>query len=124
MKKFAIRNECGEIVSKHNTLELANSKLRKVDSVSHSLYADDVDWLAGQEKALQGYNHSVSPLGSGGKREGAGAPTKPANLKKNIISVKLPQWLIDWTADQKESRAILIEEALKKVYKLKTPQAD
>ena len=61
---------------------------------------------------------------SGGKRKGAGAPTKPANLKKNQINVKLPQWLLDWMAEREESRAVLIEEALKKVHKLKTPLAD
>jgi hypothetical protein len=124
MKKFAVRNKHGEIVSQHKTLGLANSKLRKIDSVSHSLYADDVDWLTDQEEALQGYNHSVSPLGRGGKREGAGAPTKPANLKKKMVSVKLPKWLVEWTAEQPESRAVLIEDALKKVHKLKIPPAD
>lgn len=61
--------------------------------------------------------------GRGGKREGAGAPIKPANLKKNMISVKLPQWLVDWTKEQPESRAVLIEDALKKVHNLKTPPA-
>ena len=62
MKKFTIRNEHGKIISKHKNLELANNKLRKIDAVSHSLYADDGDWLTGQEEALQGYNHSVTPL--------------------------------------------------------------
>lgn len=124
MTKFAIRNKHCEIISKHKNLELANSRLRKIDSVSHSLYADDVDWLTGQEEALQGYSHSIAPLGRGGKREGAGAPIKPANLKKEMVSVKLPKWLIDWTAEQEESRAVLIEDALKKVHKLKTPPAD
>ena len=57
----------------------------------------------------------------GGKRKWAGRKCSPANLKKNMISVKLPQWLIDWTAEQEESRAVLIEEALKKVHKLKEP---
>jgi len=60
----------------------------------------------------------------GGARKGAGRKPSPANLKKNRVSVKLPQWLIDWTAAQAESRAVLIEEALKKVHKLKTPPAD
>jgi hypothetical protein len=57
----------------------------------------------------------------GGPREGAGRKPSPANLKKNMISIKLPQWLLDWMAEQNESRAVLIEEALKKVHKLKEP---
>ena len=56
-----------------------------------------------------------------GKREGAGRKPSPPNLKKNMVSVKLPQWLIDWTAEQEESRAVLIEDALKNVHKLKEP---
>ncbi|MCK5616652.1 hypothetical protein KAR91_83095 [Candidatus Pacearchaeota archaeon] len=44
------------------------------------------------------------------------------NLKKNQISLKLPQWLIEWLDEQPQSRAILIEDALKKKHKLKTPQ--
>ena len=61
--------------------------------------------------------------GSGGKRTGAGRKPSPANLKKNMVSVKLPQWLIDWTSGQDASRAVLIEEALKKAHNLKTPPA-
>jgi len=56
--------------------------------------------------------------------KGAGRKPAPANLKKNMISVKLPQWLIEWTAEQPESRAVLIEDALKKVHKLKSPPAN
>ena len=57
----------------------------------------------------------------GGKREGSGRKPRPVNLRKNPISVKLPQWLIEWTAEQAESRAVLIEDALKKVHGLKEP---
>jgi len=60
----------------------------------------------------------------GGKRKGAGRHITPPNLKKNMVSVKLPQWLIVWTKDQPESRAVLIENALKEVHNLKTPPAD
>ena len=58
----------------------------------------------------------------GGSREGAGAPKKPPELKKEPISLKLPRWLIDWMDDQPESRAVLIEEALKRRHKLKPPE--
>lgn len=49
---------------------------------------------------------------SGGKREGAGR--KPAHplLKKEMISLKLPRWLIDRLDQEPESRAVLIESAL------------
>lgn len=56
--------------------------------------------------------------------KGAGRKPAPPNLKKNPVLVKLPQWLIDWTAAQTQSRAVLIEEALKEVHGLKTPPAD
>lgn len=55
--------------------------------------------------------------------KGAGRKPAPPNLKKNMVSVKLPQWLIDWTKEQPESRAVLIEDALKKVHNLETPAA-
>ena len=54
-------------------------------------------------------------------KKSVGQPPKAANLKKNPISLKMPQWLIDWTNEQTESRAILIEQALCKVHKLKPP---
>lgn len=59
---------------------------------------------------------------SGGKREGAGRQPAPPLLKKEPISVKLPKWLIDWMREQPESRAVLIEEALKRRHKLKPPE--
>ena len=58
----------------------------------------------------------------GGSREGAGAPKKPPALKKESINVKLPKWLIGWMDNQPESRAVLIEEALKRRHKLKPPE--
>jgi hypothetical protein len=49
----------------------------------------------------------------GGKREGAGR--KPAHplLKKEMISLKLPRWLIDRLDEEPESRAVLIEDSLR-----------
>lgn len=58
----------------------------------------------------------------GGSREGAGAPKKPPALKKEPINVKLPKWLIEWMDGQPESRAVLIEDALKRRHKLKPPE--
>ena len=56
--------------------------------------------------------------------KGAGRKPAPPNLKKNSVHMKLPQWLIEWTAEQEQSRAVLVEEALKKVHGLKTPAPD
>lgn len=59
---------------------------------------------------------------SGGKREGAGRKPSPPELKKEPISVKLPKWLIEWMDAQPDSRAVLIEEALKRQHKIKPPE--
>jgi len=59
---------------------------------------------------------------SGGKREGAGAPKKAPILKKEPVSLKLPRWLIEWLDTQPESRAVLIEAALKRQHKIKPPE--
>jgi len=40
-------------------------------------------------------------------------------LKKEPISIKLPRWLIEWMNAQPESRAVLIENAIRKQHKLK-----
>lgn len=57
----------------------------------------------------------------GGKREGAGRKPAALNLKKMPIAVKLPQWLLDWMDTRPESRAVLIEDALRKRHKIKPP---
>ena len=59
---------------------------------------------------------------SGGARQGAGRKPSPPELKKEPISLKLPRWLIEWMDKQEESRAVLIEEALKRRHKLKPPE--
>jgi hypothetical protein len=58
----------------------------------------------------------------GGKRKGAGRPPAPKELKKRMISVRLPNWLLDWmNQQQKTNRAKLIENALKKMYNINQP---
>ena len=54
-------------------------------------------------------------------RSGAGRPRVRTLLKKEQIGLKLPRWLIAWLDTQAESRAILIEDALKWRHKLKPP---
>jgi len=59
----------------------------------------------------------------GGHREGAGRPPAPANLKKRMVSIRLPKWLIEWMDSQPETnRAILIEEAIKKAHGVEPPR--
>jgi hypothetical protein len=57
----------------------------------------------------------------GGKRQGAGRPPAPAKLKKESIHVKLPKWLIEWMSEQSESRAVIIEAAIKKSHDIQPP---
>ena len=59
---------------------------------------------------------------SGGIRKGAGRKPAPLELKKIPVGVKLPRWLVEWMREQPESQAVLIEEALKKRHKLKSPE--
>ena len=35
---------------------------------------------------------------------------------------KLPRWLVEWMRKQPESQAVMIEDALCKVHKLKPPE--
>ena len=49
---------------------------------------------------------------AGGKREGAGRKPSHPLLKKEMISLKLPHWLIGRLNGEPESRAVLIEAAL------------
>ena len=53
----------------------------------------------------------------GGKREGAGAPKKPAHLKKKVVSLALPGWILAELGKLEESRNVIIEKALLEKYK-------
>lgn len=59
-KKFKIKNQYGETISRHKTLDTANAKMRKIDNIRHTIYATDVDWLSGNQYALQGYNFQLT----------------------------------------------------------------
>lgn len=61
-------------------------------------------------------------MSAGGKRPGAGRPPSPASLLKIPISLKLPRWLIEWMDGREESRAILIEAALREAHKITPPE--
>jgi hypothetical protein len=60
---------------------------------------------------------------SGGAREGAGRKPAPEHLKKVSYNTKLPQWLRDWLTapEREESGPVMIEKALRRMYKLKPP---
>lgn len=60
-------------------------------------------------------------MSRGGARLGAGRKPVPAELKKEPISIKLPKWLIDWMDTQEDSRANLIEEALRRQHGIQPP---
>lgn len=51
-------------------------------------------------------------------------PAKKAkpHLKKQQVNVKLPRWLIEWTEKQPQSRALLIELAMRRTYKIDPPE--
>ena len=64
-------------------------------------------------------------MSRGGKREGAGRPmgsTMSDQLKRNQYSTRLPLWLINWLKGQSSSQSQVIEDALIKTHKLKTPK--
>ena len=60
---------------------------------------------------------------SGGARDGAGRKQAPAHLKKVPYNTRLPQWLRDWLTKpgRDESGPVMIEKALRRVYKLTPP---
>jgi hypothetical protein len=57
----------------------------------------------------------------GGKRKGAGKPPIDKRMVKVPVGYKLPRWLVAWIREQDEPAAVLIEDALCKIYKLKPP---
>ena len=48
----------------------------------------------------------------GGKREGAGRKKVPSNVKRNPVTIRLPQYMIDEIDAMDGSRTELIELAL------------
>ena len=58
----------------------------------------------------------------GGKRKGAGAPTKPLGDKRILVPVTLHPSTVQWLKDNKAlgSRGKIIEDALAKAHGLKT----
>jgi len=56
----------------------------------------------------------------GGKREGAGRPPVPPNLKRvKMTGVRIQQWILDWLMSQPESGGKIIEDVLIEKYELK-----
>ena len=45
-----------------------------------------------------------------------------AQVKKETKGIRLPLWMWDWLDGQDDARGVIVEDAIKKVHKLKTPQ--
>ena len=58
-------------------------------------------------------------MARGGKRQGAGRKALPGLEKRNAVTIRLPQWMIEDLDMLKDSRTCNIERALRKVYKFK-----
>lgn len=69
-------------------------------------------------QVMQSVSQRLKTMNRGGKRKGAGRPALPPGEKKAGVYVKLPPDLITWMDKQSESRAVLIEKALRKTYKI------
>ena len=55
-------------------------------------------------------------MSHGGARKGAGRPALADNKKKAGVYIKLPPDLIAWMDAQKQSRAVIIETAVREKY--------
>ena len=54
-----------------------------------------------------------------------GRPVAHPLLKKRMIAIRLPEWVIKWMDAQPDTnRAILIEDAMKKIHKINSPELD
>ena len=51
-----------------------------------------------------------------------GRPPTPPHLQRINIPLRLPRWLAEWIDAQPGTRADVIERALCKFYKLKSPK--
>lgn len=52
-----------------------------------------------------------------------GRPPAPPGLRRVNVPLRLPEWLVQWIAEQPETPAELIEAALLKAHKLRPPRA-
>lgn len=60
-------------------------------------------------------------MSRGGKREGAGRPPIDPQMVKVPVCYKLPRWLVAWLRAQDTPAARIIEDALRRIHKLKPP---
>ncbi len=52
-----------------------------------------------------------------------GRPPAPPGLRRVNVPLRLPEWLVQWMAEQADTPAELIEAALLKAHKLRPPRA-
>lgn len=50
-----------------------------------------------------------------------GRPRALPELRREVFSVRMPRWIIDWMNKRKESPTELIEHSLKTTYRLTPP---
>ncbi len=65
-------------------------------------------------------NHLIGEYMRGGKRVGAGRKKKPDHLRREIVTIRLPQWMILQLKDQGEM-GYLIENLLIKTGRFDIP---
>ena len=108
----------GKIVDVHSTTDSPDS------SYGLECWVDDDNISYGQCQFGAPLGFELIPVGQGGPGRGQGAPAKPTNLKKETKGIRLPKWLWEFVDEQEAPRDVVIEMALKKVHKLKTPPTD
>jgi hypothetical protein len=52
-----------------------------------------------------------------------GRPPAPPGMRRVNVPLRLPEWLVQWMAEQPETPAALIEAALLKAHKLQRKRA-
>ena len=58
-------------------------------------------------------------MSRGGAQPGAGRKPAPPGYKKLTKGIRLPGWIWEWLDTLEDPRGVVVEEALKRVHKLK-----
>jgi hypothetical protein len=74
----------------------------------------------------QGFDPEAAALRAGldaPPKSKGGRPPAPPGLRRVNVPLRLPEWLVQWMAEQPDTPAELIEAALLKAHKLRPPRA-
>lgn len=52
----------------------------------------------------------------------SGRPPVRSHLRRVLVAVRLPQWLVDWLGNQPGTKTKVVESALMKAHKLRVPK--